>query len=292
MTSLPLPKLEEAFIVLTIYRYESDSEDEHVSQPTEEHETPSFANQQVKTPRETDKNQFTHSKNPKVDKKGLGYGFATKECFVCGSLSHLIRDYDFHEKMMAKQVELNKQKGKGSSQREIRPVWNIVQRVNHKNQFVPTAVLTRTSKIPVSTARTSGTNNVSTARHNFNSQAVLTKAARKISTVKPFVNRVRPKIVFHKTHSPFRRSFNNTTALRTNFSKQKVNTAELNAISTVGGIRETAVKPSAGCNWKPKRHYWHKISKYNGGSRPRDCATFKDPLGRLKPKQAWVPKRI
>ncbi|GJU84333.1 putative ribonuclease H-like domain-containing protein [Tanacetum coccineum] len=139
---------------------------------------------------------------------------------------------------------------------EIRPVWNIVQRVNHKNQFVPTAVLTRTSKIPVSTARTSGTNtvntarasgtnNVSTARHNFNSQAVLTKAARKISTVKPFVNRVRPKIVFHKTHSPFRRSFNNTTALRTNFSKQKVNTAELNAISTVGGIRETVLSPSA-----------------------------------------------
>ncbi|GJZ09079.1 hypothetical protein Tco_0543362 [Tanacetum coccineum] len=78
-----------------IEEYESDSEDEHVSQPTEEQETPSFANQQVKTPRETVKNQFTHSKNPKVDKKGLGYGFGTKACFVCGSLSHLIRDYDF-----------------------------------------------------------------------------------------------------------------------------------------------------------------------------------------------------
>ncbi|GJS01644.1 hypothetical protein Tco_0318152 [Tanacetum coccineum] len=110
--------------------------------------------------RETVKSQFTHSKNPKVDKKGLGYGFATKACFVCGSLSHLIRDCDFHEKRMAKQVELNKQKGKGSSQREIRPVWNNVQKVNHKNQFVPTAVLTRTGKIPISTARASGTNNL------------------------------------------------------------------------------------------------------------------------------------
>ncbi|GKB66869.1 putative ribonuclease H-like domain-containing protein, partial [Tanacetum coccineum] len=208
--SLPEPTVNEPKVVTQpkvwsdapiIEEYESDSEDEHVSQPTEEQETPSFANQQVKTPRETVKNQFTHSKNPKVDKKGLGYGFATKACFVCGSLSHLIRDCDFHEKRMAKQVELNKQKGKGSSQREIRPVWNNVQRVNHKNQFVPTAVLTRTGKIPVSTARTSGTNtvntarasgtnNVSTARHNFNSQAVLTNAARKISTVKPFVNRL------------------------------------------------------------------------------------------------------
>ncbi|GJY55369.1 ribonuclease H-like domain-containing protein [Tanacetum coccineum] len=65
-----------------IEEYESDSEDEHVSLPTEEHETPSFANQQVKTPRETVKNQFTHSKNPKVDKKGLGYGFTTKACFL------------------------------------------------------------------------------------------------------------------------------------------------------------------------------------------------------------------
>ncbi|GJZ95840.1 hypothetical protein Tco_0668174 [Tanacetum coccineum] len=211
-------------------------------------ETPSFANQQVKTPKETVKNQFTHSKNPKVDKKGLGYGFTIKACFVCGSLSHLIRDFDFHEKRMAKQVELNKKKGKDNVQRENKPVWNNVQRVNHKNQFVPRAVLTRTGKIPVSTARASGTNNVSTARasstnnvstarasstnnvstarHNFKSQAVLTNAARKISTVKPFVNRVRPKTVFHKTHSPFRRPFNNTTTLRTNFSKQKVNTAE------------------------------------------------------------------
>ncbi|GJZ79223.1 putative ribonuclease H-like domain-containing protein [Tanacetum coccineum] len=208
-------------------KYESDSEDEHVSQPTEEQETPSFANQQ-----------------------------ATKHVIkYCGSLSHLIRDCDFHEKRMAKQVELNKQKGKGSSQREIRPVWNNVQKVNHKNQFVPTPVLTRIGKIPVSTARASGTNNVSTARYNFNSQAVLTNAARKISIVKPFMNRVRPKSVFHKTHSPFRRPFNNTTTLRTNFLKQKVNTAEVNAVSAVGGRRETAVKPSTGCNWRPKRHY-------------------------------------
>ncbi|GKF48009.1 hypothetical protein Tco_0141260, partial [Tanacetum coccineum] len=77
-----------------------------------------------------------------------------------------------------------------SSQREIRPIWNNVERVNNQNQFVPTAVLTRTSKIPVNTARASGTNNVSTARHNFNSQTVLTNAVRNISTVKPVVNRV------------------------------------------------------------------------------------------------------
>ncbi|GKG17168.1 hypothetical protein Tco_0362125, partial [Tanacetum coccineum] len=113
---------------------------------------------------------------------------------------------------MDKQAELNNRMRKKSSQMEIRSIWNNVQRVNHKNQFVPTAVLTRTSKIPVSTARASGTNNVSTARHHFNRPAVPTNAAMKVNTVKPIVNRV--------------------------------NTAEVNEVSAVGGKRETAVKPS------------------------------------------------
>ncbi|GJY59629.1 putative ribonuclease H-like domain-containing protein [Tanacetum coccineum] len=59
-----------------IEEYESDSEDECVSIPTKQQETPSFANQQVKTPRENIKSQFTHSQKSKVDKKDLGYGFA------------------------------------------------------------------------------------------------------------------------------------------------------------------------------------------------------------------------
>ncbi|GJR02558.1 putative ribonuclease H-like domain-containing protein [Tanacetum coccineum] len=219
--SLPEPTVNEPKVVSQskvwsdapiIEEYELDSEDEHVSLPKEEHETPSFANQQVKTPRETVKNQFTHSKNPKVDKKGLGYGFTARACFVCGSLSHLIRDCDFHKKRMAKQAELSNNMRKKSSQRKIRPIRNNVQRVNHMNQFVPTSVVTRTGKIPVNTARASGTNNVSTARHYFNRHVVPTNAAMKVNTVKPIVNRVRPA---------------------------NVNTAEVNAVSAVGGKRET-----------------------------------------------------
>ncbi|GJR09924.1 hypothetical protein Tco_0792576 [Tanacetum coccineum] len=233
-----------------IEEYESDSEDEYVSIPTKEQETPSFANQQVKTPRETVKNQFTHSQKPKVDKKELGYGFTVRACFVCGSLNHLIRDCDFHEKRMARKAELNNGWNRKSSEREIRQTWNNVQRVNKQNQFVPSAVLTRT--------------------------------AMKVNTVKPIVNRVRPANVFHKTHSPSSRPFKKTTVLSTNFSKQKVNTAKVNAVSAVEGKRETAVKPSAGCNWRPQRYNWHNISKYNGGSSLRNGYTFKDPLGRLE----------
>ncbi|GJX36807.1 hypothetical protein Tco_0248364 [Tanacetum coccineum] len=43
-----------------IEEYESDSKDEYVSIPTKEQETPSFANQQVKTPRETVKESNSH----------------------------------------------------------------------------------------------------------------------------------------------------------------------------------------------------------------------------------------
>ncbi|GJU58456.1 putative ribonuclease H-like domain-containing protein [Tanacetum coccineum] len=160
---------------------------------------------------------------------------------------------------MAKQVELNKQKGKGNVQREIKPVWNNVPRVNHKNQFVPTAVLTRTGKILVSTARASGTNNVSTVRHNFNNHAVLTNAG------------VRPNTVFHKTHSLFRRPFNRTTTLRTKFSKHKViNTAKVNAVSAVRGKRETAVKPSAGI----KREYSNARTPQQNGVAERKNMTL------------------
>ncbi|GKE61680.1 hypothetical protein Tco_1512047 [Tanacetum coccineum] len=159
-----------------IEEYESDSEDKYVSILTKEHETPSFANKQVKTPRANVKNPSTHSQKPKVDKKELGYGFTVRARFVCGSLNHLIRDCDFHEKRMARKAELNNG-------------WNNVQTMNKQNQFVPSTVLTRTGKIPVSTARASSTKNVSTARH--------------------------------KTHSPSSRPFKKTTVLSTNFFKTK-----------------------------------------------------------------------
>ncbi|GJS09118.1 putative ribonuclease H-like domain-containing protein [Tanacetum coccineum] len=80
---------------------------------------------------ETVKEQNICNQSPKVDKRdwnclmskklGLGYGFTRKACFVCGSFGHLIIDYDFHEKRMAKQVELNKKKSKGTGQGENRP---------------------------------------------------------------------------------------------------------------------------------------------------------------------------
>ncbi|GJW00218.1 hypothetical protein Tco_1555469 [Tanacetum coccineum] len=264
----------------TLESYESNSDDEYVIQPSKEQERPSFASidtvKHVKTPRETVKEQNTYSPSPKANKRdwngliskrlGLGYGFTKKACFVCGSFSHLIKDCDFHEKRMAKQVELNKKKGKGTGQGENRPVWNNVQRLNHQNKFVPTAVLTRTGRIPVNTAS-----------HNFNSQAVSTSAARKVNAVRPIVNENRPRNNFYKSHSPIRRPFNRTTAPRTNFSNHKVNTAGVKAVSAVRGIRETADNPqralknkgivNSRCSKYMTRNkaYLAEYQDYNGG---------------------------
>ncbi|GKB50637.1 putative ribonuclease H-like domain-containing protein, partial [Tanacetum coccineum] len=209
----------------------------------------------------SDDEYFSGSRSSRM---GLGYRSTSKGCYVCGSFSHLIRDYDFHEKRMAKQATMNKNMSKSTTQKENRPIWNNVQRVNHLNQFVPTAVLTRSGKIPFNTARTSGTNhvntarqNVSTARPNSSRQSVPSRTARKVSTERTKVNDIKPKHVFNNVHSPTKRPFSKSTALKTNFSKPKVTIARDKAVSVVGGIGKIAVKASSGCIWRPKRYYDH-----------------------------------
>ncbi|GJX60034.1 putative ribonuclease H-like domain-containing protein [Tanacetum coccineum] len=166
---------------------------------------------------------------------------------------------------------------KGNGTRERKPTWNNVQRVNKQNQFVPLAVQTRTRNNPVNTAKASSTNNFSTARQKVNRQTVLTSTALKVNTVKPIVNDVRPANVFHKTHSPSSRPFKRTTVLRTNFSNQKVYTAKVKEVSTVGGKWDTADNPhrtlknkgiiDSGCSrhMTGNKAYLADFQDFNGG---------------------------
>ncbi|GKE98134.1 hypothetical protein Tco_0021485, partial [Tanacetum coccineum] len=117
--------------------------------------------EQVKQPRnvsENPRNKRTNWNEKKTQKLGVGFQFTKKACFVCGSFNHLIKDYDFHDKrMVQKLVMKNRQRGTG--QREVRPVWNNAMRTNHQNFsnyrriFAPTAVLTKSGIVPISTAR-------------------------------------------------------------------------------------------------------------------------------------------
>nr|GEX10028.1 ribonuclease H-like domain-containing protein [Tanacetum cinerariifolium] len=95
-----------------------------------------------------------------------GTELKNKACFVYGSLYHLIKDCNFYENKMVEKSVLNN-KGKATGQRELRPVWNNAQKVNHQNFsnnlthpylrrcFVPTTVITNSCKVPVNPAKKS-----------------------------------------------------------------------------------------------------------------------------------------
>ncbi|GJZ75862.1 hypothetical protein Tco_0640327, partial [Tanacetum coccineum] len=146
--------LDDTFIENSITTNEKD-----MSEPTEVE--PSCATH-VKTPRQPMKNQGTLKVNRKnwneiMERElGEGYSFIKKKCFVCSSLSHLIRDCDFYEKRMAKEAELKKQR-----------VFN---------HFVPRPVQLNTVRQNVNSVWI----NVNTVRQNVNS-------------VRSNVNTVRPK---------------------------------------------------------------------------------------------------
>ncbi|GJR02036.1 putative ribonuclease H-like domain-containing protein [Tanacetum coccineum] len=132
-----------------------------------------------------------------TQKLANGFEFKNKACFVCGSLNHLIKDYNFYENKMVGKYVLNNE-GKATCQREVRPVWNNAQRVNHQNKltyphprrnFVPSSVITNPGKVPVNTTKQS-----------FSRAAVSNSIARDVNIVasRPTVNGAKPSSnVFH-----------------------------------------------------------------------------------------------
>nr|GEV57046.1 putative ribonuclease H-like domain-containing protein [Tanacetum cinerariifolium] len=194
----------------------------------------------------------------RIQKLGVGFQFSKKACFVCGSFSHLIKDCDFHDKKMV-QKHVLKTVEKKIGQKEVRPVWNHAMRVNHQNfsnsrrNFAPTAVLTKSGIIPISTARQSSSR-----------VAASVSTARPINTAapKPIVNVAKSRQnACQKTHSLSRRPFHKQTSLK---NRYLVNTAKVKSVNTVytakrksmtSDVRKqgsNAVKSSACWVWRPK----------------------------------------
>ncbi|GJV91161.1 hypothetical protein Tco_1538974 [Tanacetum coccineum] len=132
----------------------------------------------VKTPRKQMKNQETHEVKRKNWNEmmgrelGEGYSFIKKKCFVCGSLSHLIKDCDYYEKKMAREAELKKQRVFNTGNGVAKLVWNNAHRVNHANHFVPRPVQLNDVRQNVNSVRpnvNTGRVNVTSVRHNVNS---------------------------------------------------------------------------------------------------------------------------
>nr|GEU86914.1 uncharacterized mitochondrial protein AtMg00810-like [Tanacetum cinerariifolium] len=76
-----------------------------------------------------------------------GNNMNIKACFVCKSLTHLIKDYDYYEKKIAQTLARNHAQ-KGNTQHYAR-----VSLLNPQRHVVPTAVLTKSKLVPLNAAR-------------------------------------------------------------------------------------------------------------------------------------------
>ncbi|GJX89886.1 DNA-dependent RNA polymerase [Tanacetum coccineum] len=81
---------------------------------------------------------------PKVPKPTHTDILLKKTIFVCGSLSHLIKDCDYYEKKMAREAALKSKRVVHADVRQATPAWTNTNRVNKANQFTPRPVQLRT----------------------------------------------------------------------------------------------------------------------------------------------------
>ncbi|GJZ78629.1 putative ribonuclease H-like domain-containing protein [Tanacetum coccineum] len=172
--------------------------------------------------------------------------------------------------------------GKNTGQMEIRPVWNSAQRINHQNKFVPSAILIRFRRVPVSAAK-----------QNSLRATTSTSTFRPVNTA-THTNRVNVSKLrtnaFHKSHSPIRRLFYKSTVLNTRILNEKVNTVRVNGVNTAGqtvvsdvkGTGVTVIKALAGFVWRPKMTDLNNVSKDNSRSWVSKRVNYIDPQGRLK----------
>ncbi|GJS67808.1 hypothetical protein Tco_0682373 [Tanacetum coccineum] len=131
-------------------------------------------------------------------------------------------------------------------------------------------VLTKSSNVPVNTAKQSSSR-----------AAVSNSTARYVNTAatRPIVNDAKPcSNVFHKSHSSVKRTIYQRTAPKNSVFKEKVNTAKVNNVTTVGtkavvsaiqGQEEKAVKSSACWIWRPTGKVIDHISKDSGSYTPK-----------------------
>ncbi|GKF11121.1 hypothetical protein Tco_0049047, partial [Tanacetum coccineum] len=281
--------------------------------------------QHVKTPRQPIRTPVSPSPIPTTHRQnwnqrmerelGAGYFFERKPCFVCGSLSHLIKNCDYYEKKMAREATLKSKKVVHADVRQATPAWTNTNRVNKSNQFTPRPVQLSNIRPNLSTASNAlktgrvnvntGNENVSSGSVHVNSGTQFKSGASRFNTGKQNVNSGRvnvntarvnrpvlsnqtlnktklsqvnlksPNKCFSKQSSPINRHFSRTTAYKSNKYAVK-------------GKMGTAVKTSAGCVWRKVI----PLSNTNSGPTPdSNVNVSRGPQGRPKPVNAWVPKR-
>ncbi|GKF72507.1 hypothetical protein Tco_0208621, partial [Tanacetum coccineum] len=189
---------------------------------------------------------------------GAGYSFERKPCFVCGSLSHLIKDCDYYEKKMAREVAFKSTRVIHANVRQATPIHSqtcTTKQLNNIRPNLSTASNTiKTGRVNVNTGQgnvssvssagtqfKSGASRFNTGKQNVNSGRVHVNTARVnrpvLTNQTSQVNLKSPKKCFSKQSSPVNKPFSRHTAYKSN-------------IYTVKGKMGTAVKTSAGCDWR------------------------------------------
>ncbi|GJY78011.1 zf-CCHC domain-containing protein [Tanacetum coccineum] len=148
--------------------------------------------QHVKTPRQPIRTPVTPSPIPSYNRQnwnqrmerdlGAGYSFQRKPCFVCGSLSHLIKNCDYYEKKMAREAALKSKRVVHTNDRQATPAWNNTNRINKANQFTPRPVNVRPNLSTASNTIKTGRVNGNTGHGNVNSDSVHVNAGTQVKS--------------------------------------------------------------------------------------------------------------
>nr|GEY16717.1 putative ribonuclease H-like domain-containing protein [Tanacetum cinerariifolium] len=130
----------------------SDLEDESKTKAPQN--IPSFvqSTEQVKSPRSSIQHAETSipaatSKPASPKPTSNGKHKNRKACFVCKTLDHLIKDYDYHEKKMAQPTTRN------HAHRGNHKQYAHMTFLNPQRHVVPTAVLTQSKHVPITVVR-------------------------------------------------------------------------------------------------------------------------------------------
>ncbi|GJY56874.1 putative ribonuclease H-like domain-containing protein [Tanacetum coccineum] len=175
---------------------------------------------------------------------GAGYSFERKSCFVCGSLSHLIKDCDYYEKKMAKEAAFKSTRVIHADVRQATPVWTNSNRKN---------VSSGSLHVSSGTHIKSGTSSFNTGKQHVNSGSMYVNSGTKNKSGSSRVNAGKQNVNSGRVHvNTARITRPRNTALKSNY------------IWTVKGKMGTAVKTLAGCVWRKTT----PLSNTNSGPTP------------------------
>nr|GEU50526.1 hypothetical protein [Tanacetum cinerariifolium] len=170
-----------------------------------------------------------------------------KTCFVCKSVDHLIKDYDYHAKKKAQPTPRN-YAHRGNNKKNA----SLTHKIPPKH-MVPTAVLTQ-------------------------SKPVFNTVVRPVSAVVSKIMVTRPRLahpIVTKSKSPIRRHITRSPSPKTSNSPPRVTAAQALVVSAAQGMKRKWI-------WRPKFPILDHDSRTTSASMTLKWFDYNDALGRSK----------